>query len=269
MHGCEWIGKFCIMLITSNDHLFYCPIICADIYSQCYFVHWHPNNAWHNQAHWPIRTPHLSTIASNVPKYFCSYSFANNIQLCTGWFSIKLKDQQQPEPVVGNILLLSIHYLFSLNFEYWPFSESEMRTDLTELSLNFKVKRFGPLMPPRSSPVNLRQIMRTEDKSSYRYDTMEYVSWRRMDRNIWWVASLLKHTKTLWCTSRMLQKIESYMNHWWSHLIIWNTELGVESHSVPYPVSLNIRQTYFPNCSPPAVTIHLIENWYIIFFHHQ
>ena len=27
--------------ITSNDRPFGCPISCIDIYSQCYFVHWH------------------------------------------------------------------------------------------------------------------------------------------------------------------------------------------------------------------------------------
>ena len=31
----------CTEHITSNNRPFDCPIICTDIYSQCYFAHWH------------------------------------------------------------------------------------------------------------------------------------------------------------------------------------------------------------------------------------
>ena len=45
--GCIIFKLFCLCLelpesITSNNRSFGCPIICTDIYSQCYFVHWHP-----------------------------------------------------------------------------------------------------------------------------------------------------------------------------------------------------------------------------------
>ena len=55
--------------ITSNDRSFGCPIICTDIYSQWYFVHYSvdtTNNSWYHQAHWLIGMPNLSIITSNV-----------------------------------------------------------------------------------------------------------------------------------------------------------------------------------------------------------
>ena len=50
-----------ISAVQSPAHTFiYCAIL---------FIH-NPNNVWHNQAHWLIGMPYLSTIASNdsVPK---------------------------------------------------------------------------------------------------------------------------------------------------------------------------------------------------------
>ena len=46
----ERFGKHLLILvsITTNDRPFGCPIIYTEIYSQCYFVHWH--NASYNQA---------------------------------------------------------------------------------------------------------------------------------------------------------------------------------------------------------------------------
>ena len=45
--------------------LFGCPIIYTDTNSQYYCVHRHLNNALHNNAHFLIRTPSLTRIASN------------------------------------------------------------------------------------------------------------------------------------------------------------------------------------------------------------
>ena len=73
-----WIGCNVIILLsfakvvikkklcnTSNDLTLGCPIIYTDIYSQCYYVHWHFNNTWYKQAHWIILMPYLAIIASN------------------------------------------------------------------------------------------------------------------------------------------------------------------------------------------------------------
>ena len=38
-------------------------------HSQCYYVHRHLNNVWHNNAHSLIGKPHLVTIASNEESY--------------------------------------------------------------------------------------------------------------------------------------------------------------------------------------------------------
>ena len=59
-HQFAWIS-----LISSNDRLFGCPIICTDTLSKCHFVHWQLiDNAWYNKVHWLIGTPYLSMIAS-------------------------------------------------------------------------------------------------------------------------------------------------------------------------------------------------------------
>ena len=39
-----------LLFITSNDRPLGCPIIYNDTNSQCYFAHWHCNNAWQNNA---------------------------------------------------------------------------------------------------------------------------------------------------------------------------------------------------------------------------
>ena len=53
-----------ILNITSNDRPFGCPIN-----SQCYFVHRHLNNAWHNNAHTLMGTPCLTITASNETRF--------------------------------------------------------------------------------------------------------------------------------------------------------------------------------------------------------
>ena len=60
--------------ITSNDSPFGCPIIYTDTNSQRYFVHRHPNNAWHNNVHSVIVMPCLTKITSN--RIFASKSSA-------------------------------------------------------------------------------------------------------------------------------------------------------------------------------------------------
>ena len=54
-----------LIIITGNDRHFVCPIICTDIYSQCYFVHRHLHQCLIHQADWLIGTASLSIIASN------------------------------------------------------------------------------------------------------------------------------------------------------------------------------------------------------------
>ena len=49
------------IFITSNDCPFGCSIICTDIYSQCYFVHWHLQQCLIQLI---IMMPYLSIIAS-------------------------------------------------------------------------------------------------------------------------------------------------------------------------------------------------------------
>ena len=51
--------------ITSKDCPLGCPIICKDIYSQCYFLHRHLKNAWYMPTHWLVRTPYFSIISSD------------------------------------------------------------------------------------------------------------------------------------------------------------------------------------------------------------
>ena len=62
--------------ITSNDSPFGCPIIYTDTNSQRYFVHRHPNNAWHNNVHSVIVMPCLTKITSN--RIFCIKIISSN-----------------------------------------------------------------------------------------------------------------------------------------------------------------------------------------------
>ena len=53
------------MIRHSLDRPFNCQVIHTDTNSLCYFIHRHPNNAWHNNAHSLTGMPYLTIIASN------------------------------------------------------------------------------------------------------------------------------------------------------------------------------------------------------------
>ena len=52
-----WMNHYESIVVTSDDHPFGCPIIYTDMNSQCFFVHRHLNNAWHNRAHSLMESP--------------------------------------------------------------------------------------------------------------------------------------------------------------------------------------------------------------------
>ena len=55
-----------LAFITSNCRHLSCPIVCTDIYSQCYFVHWHLQQCLTQSNLLDDWMPYLSAIASNV-----------------------------------------------------------------------------------------------------------------------------------------------------------------------------------------------------------
>ena len=92
---------------TSNDRSFNCPIIYTNYsqyqqwspfwlsnhlhgyYSQYYYVIWHLQHVWLNQAHWLIGTPYLWIISSNETLNFVNKGsvwenqWQNGISICT------------------------------------------------------------------------------------------------------------------------------------------------------------------------------------------
>ena len=76
--------------ITGNDRPFGCPAIYTGTNSQCYFVHWHLNNARHNNAHPLTGMPCLTIIASYnflIDETLVEPSQMSDSERISGWTS--------------------------------------------------------------------------------------------------------------------------------------------------------------------------------------